>query len=77
MPLAGTSGRQRDISLAAQDDGIGTSKGQIACAPDGHFYSPIPDHDEVRRNEEKIFRVPNTLSAIELNVDEQLLTLLQ
>jgi len=75
MPLAGTSGRQRDTSLAAQDDGTGTSKGQIACAPDGHFYSPIPDHDEVRRNEEKIFRVPNTLSAIELNVDEQLLTL--
>lgn len=75
MPLAGKSGRQPDPSLGTQNEATGTSKGQIALVPDGHFYSPIPDHDEVRRNEEKIFRIPNSLAAIELNVDEQLLTL--
>ena len=72
MPRAGTSA---NTSLDQQNDVAGTSKGQIACAPDGHFYSPIPDHDEVRRNEERIFRIPESLSAIELNIDEQLLTL--
>lgn len=73
MPLAGTSGRKPDTLLVPQDDGA--TKPQIACAPDGHFYSPIPDHDEVRRNEKRIFRIPESLSAIDLNVDEQLLTL--
>lgn len=63
MPLSGRSGRRPDTS------------GQIALAPDGHFYSPIPDHNEVRQNEERIFRIPESLCAIELNVDEQLLTL--
>jgi hypothetical protein len=72
MPRAGTSA---NTSLDQQNDVAGTSKGQIACAPDGHFYSPIPDHDEVRRNEERIFRIPESLSAIDLNTDEQLLTL--
>ena len=69
MPLA------RTIARTSFDDGAGTGKPQISCAPDGHFYSPIPDHDEVRRNEERIFRVPEHLSAIDLNIDEQLHTL--
>lgn len=72
MPLAGTSGRAPDTSVV---EGDVTSKPQIACAPDGHFYSPIPDHAEVLRNAERIFRIPADLSAIDLNVNEQLLTL--
>ncbi|HEX3232254.1 MAG TPA: class I SAM-dependent methyltransferase [Pyrinomonadaceae bacterium] len=75
LPLAGTSGRKPDTSSGTQDNVTGTGNGQIAVAPEGHFYSPIPDHNEVRRNEERIFRIPKSLSGIELNIDEQLLTL--
>lgn len=75
MPLRGALGRKADTSLVQQDGFPGTNKTQIACVPDGHFYSPIPSHDEVRRNEERIFRIPEHLSAIDLNVEEQLLTL--
>ena len=74
MPLAGTFGRKPDTSLV-QPDEAATSKAQVSCVPDGHFYSPIPSHDEVRRNEERIFRIPERLPAIDLNVNEQLLTL--
>lgn len=74
IPRAGASGRKPDYSSVQQDEVAGTSE-QIACVSEGHFYSPIPDHDEVRRNAERIFRIPESLSAIDLNVDEQLLTL--
>jgi predicted O-methyltransferase YrrM len=72
MPRFGTSA---NTSLDQQNDVSGTGRPQIACVSDGHFYSPIPDHHEVRRNEERIFRIPEQLSAIDLNIDEQLLTL--
>lgn len=40
--------------------------------PPGHFYSPIPDLDQVRAREEQIFRIPNDLPGINLRVPEQL-----
>jgi hypothetical protein len=40
--------------------------------PPGHFYSPIPDLDEIRRSEERVFDVPEELSGVALNVDAQL-----
>ncbi|WP_148183410.1 hypothetical protein [Archaeoglobus fulgidus] len=42
--------------------------------PPGHFYSPIPNIKEVRRREEKIFRVrtDNEVLGIDLNKEEQL-----
>lgn len=75
MPLARTIGSKPDDSSVLQDDVEGTVKVQTSCVPDGHFYSPIPSHAEVRRNEERIFRIPEHLSAIDLNIDEQLRTL--
>ena len=71
MPLARMIGRQPDTSRVQPDDSS-ASKDQSSLVPDGHFYSPIPSHDEVRRNEERIFRIPENLSAIDLNIDEQL-----
>jgi hypothetical protein len=44
---------------------------RLGWAP-GHFYSPIPDLDEVRRSEERIFDVPADLPGVELNVGAQL-----
>jgi hypothetical protein len=40
--------------------------------PPGHFYSPIPSIDEVRRNEERIFRIPKAIPGVDLNEAEQM-----
>jgi hypothetical protein len=40
--------------------------------PPGHFYSPIPCLEEVRRQADAVFRVPRTLPAIDLNEAGQL-----
>jgi hypothetical protein len=41
--------------------------------PPGHFYSPLPDLEEVKKAESKIWsNVPVKLEAIDLNEDEQL-----
>jgi Methyltransferase domain len=48
---------------------------QVSLVPDGHFYSPIPSHDDIRRHEERIFRIPESLPEIDLNQEEQLRTL--
>ncbi len=39
--------------------------------PVGHYYSPIPDIDEVRKNEEAIFSLPETIPGIDLNAAGQ------
>lgn len=42
-------------------------------APIGHFYSPVPSLDEVRKNEKTIFgTIPRTLPGIDLNEEEQI-----
>lgn len=41
--------------------------------PPGHFYSPIPNLNEVRRNEEKLFHVlPRSIPGVELNEEGQI-----
>lgn len=41
--------------------------------PPGHFFSPIPPLNEVRKDEPIIFgAAPETLPGIDLNVEEQL-----
>lgn len=40
--------------------------------PPGHFYSPIPAIDELRQSEDRIFRVPKGIPAVDLNEREQL-----
>jgi hypothetical protein len=39
--------------------------------PPGHFYSPIPSIDEIRKNEEEIFQIPKSIPAVDLNEGEQ------
>jgi hypothetical protein len=42
-------------------------------APPGHFYSPIPNLEEIRRDEKKIFEYPDKhIPGLELNEAEQL-----
>jgi predicted O-methyltransferase YrrM len=46
--------------------------------PPGHFYSPIPSLDEIRRKEEKIFdRSSEVIPGIDMNADGQLALLKQ
>jgi len=40
--------------------------------PPGHFYSPIPSISEVRRDEARVFQIPDHLPGIDLNEKEQL-----
>jgi hypothetical protein len=41
--------------------------------PAGHYYSPIPDLDEVRRRQSELFeRIPETVPGIDLRADAQL-----
>jgi predicted O-methyltransferase YrrM len=51
-------------------------KGNFAFAPPGHYYSPIPSIEEVKRNEELIFgNLPSTIPGIDLDEPNQLLLL--
>ncbi|WP_013334402.1 class I SAM-dependent methyltransferase [Gloeothece verrucosa] len=41
--------------------------------PPGHFYSPIPNLEEIKAREEKIFNnIPRQIAGINLNEDEQI-----
>ncbi len=45
----------------------------LKFVPPGHFYSPIPSIEEIKKNEEKIFQnYPKNLLGIDLNEKEQL-----
>jgi hypothetical protein len=44
----------------------------VKAFPDGHYYSPIPDLDEVRRRHDAIFAVPEELPGIDLGLERQL-----
>ena len=63
--------RQR---LIAEIDGLKAEMAQLQQAwPPGHFYSPIPSIEEVKRSEEEIFKiVPNEIPGISLNPQRQL-----
>ena len=39
--------------------------------PVGHFYSPLPDLDEVLRDEARVFADPEVIPGIDLRADEQ------
>jgi predicted O-methyltransferase YrrM len=48
-------------------------KKNLQFVPPGHFYSPIPSLDEIRRDEAKIFgNIPSHISGVELDKAEQL-----
>jgi hypothetical protein len=49
------------------------SRGKKRSTDPGHFYSPLPDPDEIRRDEARIFgSMPRTIAGIDLNEEEQL-----
>jgi predicted O-methyltransferase YrrM len=49
-------------------------KGRYDCCafPSGHYYSPVPDLEDVACRDEVVFAVPDTLEDINLNVPAQL-----
>lgn len=60
-------------SPEAASDLMGSEPGQANLfVPLGHFYSPMPSLDEISKDEQRIFAVPQELAGIDLNVDEQL-----
>lgn len=64
IPVIGKPYRQRDELRAILDR---------LWSPPGHFYSPIPSLDEIRRRESTIFRARGApLAGIRLNEHEQL-----
>lgn len=45
---------------------------ECGFVPPGHFYSPIPSLEEIKRDESKIFgRIPNNIPGIDLHESEQ------
>jgi len=40
--------------------------------PPGHYYSPIPDIDKIKKNEKNIFEQKNDIPGIDLNINGQL-----
>jgi hypothetical protein len=45
---------------------------QIRFVPPGHFYSPLPDLEEVERDVERIYRLPQPEDGVDLNSEKQL-----
>ena len=41
----------------------------------GHYYSPIPSLDEVKKDEERLFCNPKTIPGVDLNVEGQIVLL--
>jgi len=39
--------------------------------PIGHFYSPLPSIDEIKKEEQKIFIIPGVIPGVNLNKEEQ------
>lgn len=63
---------QRD-ELLAEVERLKVDCGSTAkLFPDGHFYSPIPDLDQIKQRHNSIFGVVDSLPGIDLNTDQQL-----
>jgi predicted O-methyltransferase YrrM len=59
--------------IVAERDKLRAELNRPAAYPPGHFYSPIPSMDEVRRDEAHIFdRSLRELSGVDLNVEGQI-----
>ncbi len=54
--------------VSRERDRLESSLGHV---PPGHFYSPIPNLEEVRKDENWIFHDPQTIPGVDLNIDEQ------
>ncbi|MBI5256222.1 MAG: class I SAM-dependent methyltransferase [Burkholderiales bacterium] len=75
----------RDVAAAAAHHAADSAAAELAAlrqacgfVPPGHYYSPIPSLDEVRRDEARIFGpVPREIPGIALREPEQLALLAQ
>lgn len=72
--MPGTTKKPFLARLASLPDALSSSqrKQYMTWVPPGHFYSPIPDREEVRGREERIFSIPKELPGIDLNEQGQL-----
>jgi hypothetical protein len=63
---------QRELTqrtAAAGSDGSGPF---LNWRPPGHYYSPVPDMDDIRRQADRIYDRPDHLVGVDLNEDAQL-----
>ena len=76
LPGISTLLAQRDGAVAeieALQAELETERAKQGLFPAGHFYSPIPSPDEIRRDQDTIFAEhPRQLPGIDLNEDAQL-----
>lgn len=62
-----------DAELAGRGPEQDASISFVGAVPPGHFYSPIPSIDEVRRDEERLFaNVPRSLPGIDFREEAQI-----
>lgn len=61
--------------LAQRDPVTGSSPGSMAFLtwrPPGHYYSPVPDMDDIGRQADRIYDRPDHLNGVDLNEHAQL-----
>lgn len=62
-----------NAELASRNSELTALKRDLRFAPPGHFYSPIPSLDEIRKAESRIFEnIPRNILGLELHESEQL-----
>jgi hypothetical protein len=65
--------RERDVLRTERDTLRAERDRYLTWVPPGHYYSPLPNLDDVRRKERHIFdNVPDSLAAVDLNEAGQL-----
>ena len=62
----------RPQPVSATQTAAGGSELFLTWAPPGHFYSPVPDMDEIQRQADRIFERPDRLDGVDLNEARQL-----
>ncbi len=61
--------------LAQRDAAAGSYGGAgpfLSWRPPGHYYSPVPDMEDIRRQADRIYGKPDHLDGLDLNEDAQL-----
>jgi hypothetical protein len=64
--------KDRERQLQEQRDELEELRRQFGLYPPGHFHSPVPDLDEVRRRDHEIFDRRPELTGVDLRDDDQL-----
>lgn len=65
--------KERDIYKGERDQLLEERKINKTWAPSGHYYSPIPSIDDIRKRDVELFQtIPSKIDGIELNDENQL-----